>query len=283
MTLKELFDEYIVFKEVRVAPKWMKEMKDIFIHFEPIYNKELRDITPMMVEGCFIKEYMINSPVRYNMHITLLRAMYTYAIARGYAEKNVGKMLSFVPHKKTKKNLPTDAEFQALIDASETPFKELIIVLKNTLARVGELNKLKWSDVDFSRRTITLSTNKTGGRGKREDILPLNDEALAALRSLKEWWGIDEMEYVFGGWYPSRGYKHEKLTLRCKRAGVPRITFHTIRHYAASRLSSMGVPIKVIQDLLRHLSLNTTQIYLQSNDKDKKKALDKLNGYGTIN
>jgi hypothetical protein len=67
-----------------------------------------------------------------------------------------------------------------------------------------------------------------------------------------------------------------KIHLFCKKAGIEGIHTHSLRHRYAQDLIESGADIKIIQDLLGHENLNTTQVYLATTDKRKRDAVSKL-------
>ena len=76
-------------------------------------------------------------------------------------------------------------------------------------------------------------------------------------------------------------YKHRFTVIRniCKRAGVPHHTYHCIRHFVASYLyDKKKVSLPVISKLLRHKSLQTTEIYLQAIDPSFRETMRLLEG-----
>jgi integrase/recombinase XerD len=69
----------------------------------------------------------------------------------------------------------------------------------------------------------------------------------------------------------------KKLKKCLKLAGVSlTLGFHSFRHYGASQLADKGAPLNVVQDLLGHTTLDTTNIYLQSLKESKRKAMELL-------
>jgi len=61
-----------------------------------------------------------------------------------------------------------------------------------------------------------------------------------------------------------------------KKAKLPKVRFHDLRHTALTRLSTRGVDIRTVQVIAGHASLKTTQRYLHSSDKAQQAAVEKL-------
>jgi len=129
------------------------------------------------------------------------------------------------------------------------------------MARRSELFRLHWQDVDFTKGEIRLTTRKRSGGSLEEDWLPMLDELHIALlyhkQAIKSDWVFPDPET--GGPYLYRQHWMKRL---CARAGVRPFGLHAIRHLSDSILANEGVPVIVIQGILRHKNSNTTQRYL---------------------
>lgn len=66
------------------------------------------------------------------------------------------------------------------------------------------------------------------------------------------------------------------LLVTVKRAGLPKITWHMLRHTFASRLTRDGVDIVSVKELLGHSNISTTMRYAHSNDDAKRRAVNRL-------
>jgi integrase len=129
-----------------------------------------------------------------------------------------------------------------------------------TAARRDELFRLQWSDVDLVNRRIRLGTRKRVGGAIEYDYVPLVQRAFDALSSLPK-----KHMLVFchpdGKKYSQRQWFMRRL---CAKAGVKPFGFHAIRHLSASILAHEGVPLPIVQGVLRHKNATTTSRYLRS-------------------
>ena len=105
------------------------------------------------------------------------------------------------------------------------------------------------------------------------DNIPMTSNLRAALLAWREERPCKQSPFVFCQEEPSRRdqkkgdpftYRNSFLNRLCKRAGVPRFTWHAIRHLSASVLYRAGQSQSVIQAVLRHQSASTTARYLHS-------------------
>jgi site-specific recombinase XerD len=128
---------------------------------------------------------------------------------------------------------------------------------------VGGLN---WSDLDWNKREITVT-----GKGNKTRVCPLGQKALEALLEYSPHYE-DKWEKKPEGpapvflsmWNRRINQRTIPRTIRkwCRLAGVKRVNPHAFRHSAATHmLVENGADIRVIQKLLGHASIVTTEIY----------------------
>ena len=67
-----------------------------------------------------------------------------------------------------------------------------------------------------------------------------------------------------------------KMTTWARKAGVPHIHAHSMRHNTATSLLRAGVDLRTVQEILGHESLDTTMLYLHITGQDKKEAMRRL-------
>jgi integrase len=175
-------------------------------------------------------------------------------------------------------------EVRRLLEAASGDRLEALYVLAiNTGMRRGELLGLKWSDVDLEggrlsiRRTLTRTDNgkrvtlgEPKTKGSRRTVR-LTQRAIEALRSHLER-QLGDIEAA-GDLYYDRGLvfttetgtpinpsnlRQRSFAPLLKRAGLPHIRFHDLRHTCATLLLSKGVHPKFVQELLGHASIAIT-------------------------
>lgn len=133
--------------------------------------------------------------------------------------------------------------------------------------RVSEVVHLTLDHIDFSHQMLFIH-----GKGNKDRYVPFHDEAKKWLVEYINHARIELMstthqdhDFVFvnkrGGQLTNRGV--EDIVNRCMRDYDPtrKIHPHTIRHSFATHLLDAGMDIRVVQELLGHASLSTTQIY----------------------
>jgi integrase/recombinase XerC len=130
---------------------------------------------------------------------------------------------------------------------------------------VSELCGANWHDIDWNKREIRVI-----GKGNKERVCPLGQKALEALleysRHYEEHWGRkpDAPAPLFLSMWDMRiNTRTIPRIIRkwCRLAGVKRVNPHAFRHSAATHMLDNGADLRVIQKLLGHASIVTTEIY----------------------
>ena len=188
------------------------------------------------------------------------------------------------------------------------PLGGLVVVGLNTGLRVGELAALEWDrDIDMEARLLYVHKNVVVVKDRSKDakrsytekeqnstktdagqdrVIPLNDDAIAALNTLKQVTG--NSKYVFATKDGNRKSLRDldKIVRRViRRAGFPEEKVygpHSLRHTFATLLLSNGVDVKVVSELLGHSSVMITyNTYIHVIKEQKAKALSSLPNFIT--
>jgi len=146
--------------------------------------------------------------------------------------------------------------------------------------RVSELTNLKLNDVDYVKQEI-----KVFGKGSVERIVPVHPFAIETLkeylleaRPLLKIKSEKENNYIFinhhGNPLSARGVRDILSRVIKKQSSTLNISPHAFRHSFATHLLNNGVDIRIVQELLGHVSLSTTQIYTKTS---KEKLQEEYN------
>jgi integrase/recombinase XerD len=178
-----------------------------------------------------------------------------------------------VPLPKKDKKLPevlTKNEVKNLIESTDTVKSRLIVsLLYSTGLRVSELVNLKVSDLNLEDKTGWVRR----GKGSKDRLFVMSENLSG---ELKEYLGErgKENEFVFSKTKPLTTRNIQKIIKGAReRAGInKKTTPHTLRHSFATHLLEQGTDIRVIQSLLGHTSLSTTQLYTHISSEQLKKV-----------
>lgn len=179
----------------------------------------------------------------------------------------------------------------SLFSNASTPKKKRKAVRNHCMAllmldaglRVGELVALRLSDLFFNRepvRTIFIKSHMT--KNKVEHHIPVSTRLSAALASYSKTWNLFGHEPIDAFAFRRRGFDDSITTRQVERIicaagwkalGRP-VHPHVLRHTAASRWMRVTNE-RVVQQLLGHKYLSSTQIYCHPNSDDLRQAIDK--------
>lgn len=176
----------------------------------------------------------------------------------------------------------TRQEFQTFIEVmKDRPASYAVFMtLYFTGIREGELLALTPSDIDFSKKTLTV--NKSYQRLGREDIvttpktpksnrtIPIPDGLCTCLQEyMSHCYGLQKDDRLFPY---TKSFLYHEMEYGCKASGVKRIRVHDIRHSCASLLLANGISLKEIQLWLGHSNFATTANIYAHLDMSSKQA-----------
>jgi len=187
----------------------------------------------------------------------------------------IKKEFSQIRVPKKEKRLPevlTKDEVRNLIKACDNIKSRLIVsLLYSSGLRVSELVNLKVNNVNFSEKTGWVR----GGKGGKDRMFVLSE---GLCKDLQEYLKDKTYQYVFSFDKPLTTRNIQKIIygLRSKSGIQKKITPHTLRHSFATHVLEQGTDIRIIQAMLGHSSLNTTQLYTHISGEQIKKVLNPL-------
>jgi integrase len=220
----------------------------------------------------------------------LLHQILEFAVDRGYLKANPGRKVRLPSRKKAPKTALTKP--QLLLLAEECgDYKHLVIFLGLTGLRIGEAIALDCGDVDFERNVIlvnkSMATDENGrlldpaaptktGEFRSVPLASfLQDDLAQATR------GREKAEPLFvgqgGGRLNYGWFRRAVFVPAAKRAGLERVSIHTLRHTCASLLIQMGTPVTTVSHILGHASVKMTlDVYSHFYEQDTEVWVNRL-------
>lgn len=159
------------------------------------------------------------------------------------------------------------AELAAVLERVQGPARMMILLAAYAGLRVHEIAKLRGRDLDRRAGVLTVE-----GKGSKVRLLPAHASILAEAASYPEvdWW----FPAAEGG-PVTRQAVAQQITRALRAAGV-HATAHQLRHTFATMLLEAGADIRVVQELMGHSSLQSTQIYTRVSAVQRTAAIDRL-------
>lgn len=283
-------------KELGQFLAFLKYEKNASPHTIESYERDLSQLTSYLeerhvglkeIDNVILRGFLAVLYERKNKKSTIARKLAStrsflqFCIKKKWLEDNPAKVVATPKQEKHVPSFLSEDEMARFLDLprSDEPLevrdKALLELLYATGMRVSELVAVDLDDVNYAERLVRVR-----GKGKKERIVPFGRKAEESLtryiraRHEINKGDIDEKAVFLN-------YRGQRLTTRSVERIVDRyiqltalrkrISPHSLRHSFASHLLSRGADLRVIQELLGHESLGTTQKYTHL---DLKRLLD---------
>lgn len=262
-SLQDLSDDHVHAAVESLATRHSRYYAGKDADGEPIYRAKKKPLAPATL----------------NRYAASLAAVITWAIKKRIAPKGYVHPVRSIERRaehNEKTRFLSDDECRRLLDAcraSSLPrLYVLVLMALTTGARKGELVGLTWADVDLERAEACVGRTKNGDAR----VLPLVPAVVGELAKFKAGASTPvfhsprsaEREFRFEPKF------HEAL----RAAGIKGVTFHTLRHSAASALARNGATLLEIADVLGHRQLQMTKRYSHLTTRHKAALVNRVMG-----
>lgn len=254
-----------------------KMQEDLKLHglskrTQTAYLREVRKLkdfyqkSPDLITEEELRKYLLY----YTQELNVSESLFTQAICgiKFFYTKTLDrnwKTLKIVKPRKQKR-LPvilSKEEIKKMLDAnvlSNLKHRCILTVVYSAGLRVGEVCRLKISDIDSKSMVIKI----TQGKGNKDRYTVLSHRALMLLRQYYRSYRPED--WLFPGEPSSNhicvGTVELVFKKACEKSGIKKhVTVHCLRHSFATHLMESGVNLRYIQDLLGHRSIETTVVY----------------------
>lgn len=307
ITLEKYLNQWLISYRSSVHPNTIVQYEGIIrIHLIPVLGRiKLKDLRTDQIQALINSEIQHGtSPrmVRY-IHGVLRRAL-NIAVRWGLISRNPAPLVTLPKLRRKEMNTLNDSQVRVFLSAAKSMRHETLFWMAVfTGLREGELFGLKWSDLNWEKKHLRVQrqlqrlqgkgmvfTEPKTAAGKR--MIVLSTATIAKLREHltfqvqermaagDKWQEFDLLfPSVFGTPLdPSNMYKDFKDILR--KAGLPDIRFHDLRHTAATLMLQQGTHPKIVQERLGHsdisLTMNTYSHVLPSMQEEAAEKMDEI-------
>lgn len=244
--------------ELRFNQRLLPEFGDI--RLDRITTKQLVDFHSEL------REVHKLAPATCDHFIKLMRHVFNMAIKWEVIDKNpVSKKVALFNAYNRIERIPDETELQRLLLVLSThPNRaacRISLYLLSTGCRLNEALSAEWGQIDWTQKVWRIPA--LNSKSKRMRPVPLNQSAIEVLEQVRN----DSPKWIFFNAESGTHYKtlHNAWFDIRKKAGMPWLRVHDLRHYYASALINNGVGISSVQALLGHSSPLVTQRYLHMN------------------
>ena len=244
---------------------------------ESYYNK--KDLLKLNVNDLikYINVLSDLAPSSVSHNISTLKTFYNYFVKVGKIKTNPTDALK---SPKLGTHLPvylTEDEVNKLLDievkdAFSARNKAILEVMYGTGLRISEVINLEFKNIDVEDCIVRVM-----GKGSKERIIPINDVAINALNNYLENFRPSMLKgdinnYLFlnnHGKQMTRQGIFKMIKQECLLKGIKKdVSPHTLRHTFATHLLQNGADLRIIQELLGHSDISTTQIYTHLSNEE---------------
>jgi len=260
----EAFLEYISVTRA-LSPKSVEAYKSDLLQIEKITGLKLLDLNS---EKLLLSLSSYNNKRTLNRKLSCVNAFFDFCYKQHFSEKNdklkfskIPKLLpKFLSYEKVKAGLSL-IDTRTWIGARDYA---LILFLYASGARISECLEVRYIDIEDEWLHILHA------KGEKERIVPLAKVAIKAIEAYKNMLPF-ESDFIWLNYQKNKLSRISAYKITQKYLGV---SPHILRHSYATSLISGGADLRVVQELLGHASLVSTQIYTHIEKQNLKETLD---------
>ena len=282
----DTYKQYVLVEKGLSRQTWSSYLEDIqafFNHFQD--KKTTDDLEDTDLYEILKYELAIGHSVSTALRrLSCMRNFFLFLKRDGYYQ---GTIPDIEAPKKPKylPNCLTEDEVEALLNAPDlsTPSglrdKAMLETMYSSGLRVSELLSLERAQVNLNKGVITVF-----GKGAKERRVPVADYAIEYIKEyikdIRSKVDVNHSKYLFlskKGEPLSRVYFFKQVKKYSELAGIKtNVSPHTLRHSFATHLLNHGAQLRIVQSMLGHTNIATTQIYTHVSSEKIKSDYDKI-------
>lgn len=244
-------------------------------------------VGPMSLRSYIIEAHRAGTSRRtVHLRVSAFRSFFRYLRKHGLIDHNPVSGISVPKYRQPLPKFLTERDMARFLDAPqemlETGRSDAFTVRRDELLfelfygaglRISEVVRATWGDYDGHTHCLRVV-----GKGKKERICPVGEHASQLISVFRREHAVvkerhDPILHVLTGHPLTPFWIQKRMKIYLQEAGLPMdLTPHKIRHSFATHLLNAGADMRVVQELLGHASLSTTQIYTHVGLKRLKEA-----------
>ena len=288
MNINDAFENFLQhcrFEKV-LTNQTIEDYKADFYQFQKYYPEKNDTSKLSLIDlNDFSYDQAINglSPSTIARRIATIKNFYLFLEGEGISKNLVDGEIELPKKEKKLPSVLTEDEINKLLNnpdlSTEKRIRDhaILEIIYSCGLRVSEAVNLTLKQINEQERLVSVI-----GKGKKERIIPIRETALKALKQyineIRNKHLVIDKNYVFldkKGKQISRQALYNIVVKNAKEAGIEKpIHPHTLRHSFATHLLDNGADLRVVQELLGHTNIGTTQIYTHITPKTIVKSYD---------
>lgn len=288
MTIDEALEDYklhlsvIERKSAQTIHAYMTDLQFYVRYLKSIDINDIKKIATLDIDS-FLNEFSASHNSKScNRCIASIHSFHKFITLN---HPDIQDVSLLIKNMSTSKHLPVYCSiediqkiFNSFEDTEHDTYKKtLLVVLYTCGLRVSELCDLKLNDVHIQEGIV-----KVKGKGDKERVVPVSDYCINQMNKYLEMdrlkWDVHHLSNFFVNRYGracTRQYVHTLIKHKVYELNLnPEISAHSFRHSFASHLLDGNADLRIVQELLGHSDIQTTQIYTHIQNKRLRSVYD---------